>query len=36
MAEIKRMAAECGLDFQEMLRAMDAAIADIKRERRDE
>lgn len=27
------MAAECGLDFQEMLRAMDAAIADIKRAR---
>ena len=33
MAELKRMAAECGLDFAEMIKAMDIAIADIKRAR---
>lgn len=29
MAELKRMAAEFGLDFAEMIKAMDIAIADI-------
>lgn len=34
MAELKRMAAECGLDFAEMIAAMNYAIEDIKKARR--
>ncbi len=29
MAELKRMAAECGLDFAEMIEAMNIAMNDI-------
>ena len=34
MAELKRMALECGLDFAEMIKAMEIAINDIKNDKR--
>ena len=36
MAELRRVAAECGLSFAEMIEAMEVAIEDIKRARRGE
>lgn len=32
MAELKRVATECGLDYDEMIRAMHQALKDIREE----